>query len=119
MDTGIARKSAVSRWPLTLIVGFGVLASVIGLWCFKVDHEARLRAQSAEREARLAVLRAEAEVKRRDAERQIAKAKSTERVGQLYREIDHLTHLAERVQMPPQHRPQTLESSDQQPRTTP
>ncbi|MGO9465776.1 MAG: hypothetical protein ACLQVF_16680 [Isosphaeraceae bacterium] len=119
MDSGIARKSAVSRWLLTFMVGLGVLASVSGLWCYKLDYEARQRAQAADREARLAALRAEAEAQRVQAERQIAKVKSAERVGQLYREIDNLTHLGERVQTSLRHRPRTLESSEQQPQVTP
>ncbi len=119
MDGGIARKSTASLWSLTFMVGLGVLASVSGLWCYKVDYEARQRAQSAKREARLAALRAEAEAQRVQAERQIAKVKSAERVGQLYREIDNLTHLSEQVQTSLQHRPRMLENSEPRPVTTP
>ncbi len=119
MDGGKARKSAASRWSLTFMVGLGVLASVSGLWCCKLDYEARQRAQSAQREAHLAALRAEAEAQRKQAERQIAKVKSAERVGQLYREIDNLTHLSEQVQTSLQRRPRMLENGEQQPQITP
>jgi len=97
----------------------GVLASVIVLWCYKLDYEARQRAQATEREARLAALRAEAEVQRMQAQRQIAKVKSAERVGQLYREIDNLTHMGEQVQTSLQRRPRMLKSSEQRPQITP
>jgi hypothetical protein len=68
------------------------------LWRSYVGYETRQRAKAAAREARLAVLRAEDEAHRREAERQAAKAKTIERIGQLYREIDNLTGLGERVQ---------------------
>jgi hypothetical protein len=119
MNSGITRKSAVSRWSLTFMVGLGALASVIALWCYKLDCEARQQAQAAQREARLAALRAEAEAQRIQAERQIAKVKSAERVGQLYREIESLSHMSEQVQTSLQRRPRMLKSSEPRSQMTP
>jgi len=119
MDGKIARKSAVSRWSLTLMVGLGVFALVIVLWCYKLDSEARQRAQAMEREARLATLRAEAEARRIQAERQTAKVKSAERVGQLYREIENLSHIGDQVNTSLQRRPRMLKDNEPRSQNTP
>ncbi len=111
MDSKIARKVAVSRWSLTLMVGLGIFASAIVLWRYQVAYQARQRSQAAEREIRLAALRAEAEAQRLQAERQMAKVKSAERVGQLYREIENLSHLSDQVESSLQPRPRMLKSS--------
>ena len=81
MDVRTANKPASSRWWLAMIAGLGVLGSVIMLWHYQVDYQTRQRLQAAEREARLAAFRAEAEAKQLEAERQAARIKSRERVG--------------------------------------
>jgi hypothetical protein len=119
MDGKLAMKSAVSHWSFTFRVGLGVFASVIALWGYKLNHEAQERARTAEREARLATLRAEAEAQHVQAERQIAKVKAADRVGQLYREIDNLSQIGDRVQTSLQRRPQLLKSSETQSQVLP
>jgi hypothetical protein len=119
MDGAIGRKSVVSRWWLMLMVGLGVLPAVIGLWCYRRDHDARQRAQATEREGRLAVLRAEAEADRIQNERQMARVKSAARVEELYREIGNLNHVGDQVQTSLQPRPRMLKNSEPQSRSTP
>jgi len=119
MDGGIARKPTVLRWSLILAVGLGILASVITLWRYQLDYDAQKRVQATEREARLAALRAEAEAQRIEREWQSAKAKSVARVEQLYREIDNLSQMGDRVQASLQRRPRMLKTSDPQSQTGP
>jgi hypothetical protein len=82
------------------------------LWRYKLDYEARQRVQATEREARLAAL--SVKVERMQTERHFAKVKSAARVGQLYREIENLSHLGEQVQTSLQRRPRILKSSEPQ-----
>jgi hypothetical protein len=119
MDGRIARKLAGSRWILTLAVGLGILALVIGLWRLQVESHSRQRAQAAEREARLAALCVEEEARRMEAERQAAKVKTIERVGQLYHEINNLTQLGDRVQTSLRDHPRMLKSSEPESQSTP
>jgi hypothetical protein len=98
MDGGITRRLTGSRWRLTLMVGLGVLVTVIVLWRYQIDYQARQQANAAEREARLGVLRAQEEARRMEAERQAAKVRSIARVSELYREIDNLSQLSDRVE---------------------
>jgi hypothetical protein len=117
MDGGLAKRSAVSRWSLRVMVGLGVLASVTALWCYKLDYEARQRAQAAAREARLNALRAEAQ--RTQTEMRAAKVKSAERVARLYREIEDLGHIDEQVQTSFQRPPRMLENTKPRSEPTP
>jgi len=119
MDGGIARKPAASRWLLTLMVGLGVLASVVVLWRYQVEYQARQQAQATEREARRAALYVEEEARRMEAGRQAARVKTIERVGQLYREIDNLSQLGEHVQTSLRDRPRVLKGSEPKSQATP
>jgi hypothetical protein len=97
MNDIIARKPAISRrlWILTALSG---MLAVFMLWRSHVEYQARQRAKATERQARLATLRAEDDARRIEAERQAAKARTIERIGQLYREIDNLNQFGDRVQ---------------------
>ena len=111
-------KSAVSRRLSALVVGSGFFASAIGLWIYKRDYDAQQQTLAAEREARLAALRTEAEAKRIQAERRAGRTKSAERVGQLYREIENLNHLGDKVQMSRERQLRMLETNELQSKVT-
>jgi len=119
MSSSIARKSGGSHWRLILAVGSSIVVLVIVLWRFQLDYQARQRAKASEREARLVALRTEAEARRTRVEQQAAKVKSVDRVGQLYREINKLSQLGERVETSLQLPPRELQSSRPKPQATP
>lgn len=108
MDGGIARKPTGSRWLLTVMVGLGVLVTVVALWRYQVDCQVRQQAKAAEREAR-----------RMEAERQAARVRSIARVSQLYREIDNLSQLSDRVETSLRDRPRVLKDSAPTSQVTP
>lgn len=112
MDGGIPRKAAGSRWLLALLVGLGVLVSGTVLWRVQVDYRARQQAQAEQREARIEALHAQEEARRMEAQRHAAKARSIARVSQLYREIDNLTQLSDRVETSLQRRPRLLKATE-------
>jgi hypothetical protein len=118
MDGGMIKRAVVSRRWVVFTAGLGVIVSVGILWRYQLDLQAQQREAASERERRLVAMRAEAEAKaeaqRIQAERKAARVKSTERVGQLYREIDKLTHLGEEVQTSLQQQPRRLASGVEQ-----
>ena len=117
MDIGMIKRAAVSHRWLVLTAGLGVIVSVGILWRYQLEFQAQQRRAASERERRLVAMRAEAEAKaeaqRIQADRKAARVKSSERVGQLYREIDKLTHLGEEVQTSLQQQPRRLGSSEE------
>jgi hypothetical protein len=119
MDGGIARKPADLRWLVTPAVALGVLGLGILLWHYQGDYQARQQAQAAKREAWLAALRGEEEARRMETERQAAKVRTIERVGQLYREIDGLSQLGDHVQTSFRERLRVLKSSEPKSQATP
>ena len=119
MDGRISRSPASSRWLVTLVAGLGVLGLGIMLWHYQVNYQARQQAQAAKREAWHASLRNEEESRRTETERQAAKAKTIERVGRLYREIDSLTQLGEHVQTSLRERPRVLKGNEPKSQATP